>query len=463
MVSDMAVVSDVSQAAGAPGQLSDGFAAPLCDASHLSVSARLGRLQFHRSGKFRILQFADIQDGPHVNKDTVSLIAAACDSARPDIVIFSGNQIAGYDSAYAGTFINRPWAANWKESSLSEQERQRSMEETSSLVRSSIAQFLQPLIDRGIPFAVTYGTHDFQCGLNTAALDAIYREFPGCLNPKAVVADLCDPEPVHAQGMAHQHVYACEPGTFALTVSDTEGNDTLGIMLVDSGTYALGGGYGSPSLDALEFMRGFAHQTPAKSIVFQNIPIPQYYELLRETAPTRAHAVRGYRAFDHAYYEIDPDKTLPDSYLGEGISCPDKDSGEFGIMASSRSYCAISAGHDHRNGFAGEYRGILMVANPTCGFGSYGPAPQKRAGRLFEFDIRHPYEPRIQLLEFGQIVGRPSSRKAYSFGPSYVPSYGRRAYDLLGRHTGWKKAVQFIRDIFLRGSKKNGGEKGSSK
>ncbi|MFC2351605.1 MAG: serine/threonine protein phosphatase, partial [Scardovia wiggsiae] len=115
MVSDMAVVSDVSQAAGAPGQLSDGSAAPLCDASHLSVSARLGRLQFHRSGKFRILQFADIQDGPHVNKDTVRLIAAACDSARPDIVIFSGNQIAGYDPAYAGTFINRPWAANWKE------------------------------------------------------------------------------------------------------------------------------------------------------------------------------------------------------------------------------------------------------------------------------------------------------------------------------------------------------------
>ena len=34
----------------------------------LSVSARLGRLQFHQSGKFRVLQFADIQDGPDVSK-----------------------------------------------------------------------------------------------------------------------------------------------------------------------------------------------------------------------------------------------------------------------------------------------------------------------------------------------------------------------------------------------------------
>ena len=34
------------------------------DERPVSISARLGRLQFHRSGKFRVLQLADIQDGP---------------------------------------------------------------------------------------------------------------------------------------------------------------------------------------------------------------------------------------------------------------------------------------------------------------------------------------------------------------------------------------------------------------
>ena len=73
------------------------------DRRPLSVSARLGRLQFHQSGKFRVLQFADIQDGPKVSKDTISLIEASLDATRPDLVIFNGNQIAGYDSAYALT------------------------------------------------------------------------------------------------------------------------------------------------------------------------------------------------------------------------------------------------------------------------------------------------------------------------------------------------------------------------
>lgn len=77
----------------------------------LSVSARLGRLQFHQSGKFRVLQLADIQDGPKVSKDTVKLIEASLDATRPDIVIFTGNQIAGYDPAYAQTTRKRRWSA----------------------------------------------------------------------------------------------------------------------------------------------------------------------------------------------------------------------------------------------------------------------------------------------------------------------------------------------------------------
>ena len=67
------------------------------------MSARLGRLQFHESGKFRVLQFADIQDGPKVSSDTIRLIEASLDTTRPDIAIFTGNQIAGYDTAYADT------------------------------------------------------------------------------------------------------------------------------------------------------------------------------------------------------------------------------------------------------------------------------------------------------------------------------------------------------------------------
>ena len=46
-------------------------------------------------------------------------------------------------------------------------------------MRKAIGQFTEPLAARGIPWAVTYGNHDFQCGLSNAELDGIYREFPG--------------------------------------------------------------------------------------------------------------------------------------------------------------------------------------------------------------------------------------------------------------------------------------------
>ena len=148
------------------------------DRRPLSVSARLGRLQFHQSGKFRVLQFADIQDGPKVSKDTISLIEASLDATRPDLVIFNGNQIAGYDSAYALTSRKRRWDAR-PASASSEASGERyaaALEHTRELVRATIEQLVHPLADRGVPWAVTFGNHDFQCGLDNDEIESICRE-----------------------------------------------------------------------------------------------------------------------------------------------------------------------------------------------------------------------------------------------------------------------------------------------
>ena len=77
----------------------------------------------------------------------------------------------------------------------------------------------------------------------------------------------------------------------------------------------------------------------------------------------------------------------------------------------------------------------MMVASPTSGFGSYGPVPAKRAARLFEFDIRHPYEPRTQLLEYDELVGKPSAGKAYAYGMTSESKPDSEGMDLLHRPT----------------------------
>lgn len=56
----------------------------------------------------------------------------------------------------------------------------------------------------------------------------------------------------------------------------------------------------------------------------------------------RLRAIEGYRNFAGKHYVLDEEKTLPGSYLGEGVSCPDADSGEFAIL-EQHDYFAISA------------------------------------------------------------------------------------------------------------------------
>ena len=438
----------------------------------LSVSARLGRLQFHYSGKFRLLQLADVQEGPKVSADTIRLIAAACDAAKPDLVVFSGNQVAGYDTAYERTFRKRRWStpldgiysaglsmggalgfggASLKRSSRSqdgqaasdrrepdrrdaERVRQQNIKHTEDLVRRTVGLITGPLVERGIPFVVTYGNHDFQCGLDTDQMDAIYREIPGCLNPEATVAH---PDRVHAligSALPSQTAFVCAPGTFALPVADCDGHGVvMGLVLLDSGDYARAGGYGSPSAQALDFLAAAPDLLGNRSIVFQHMPIPQFYDLLKPVPATTAYAVQGYRSFDSRCYILDESRTCPGSYLGEGVSCPDEDSGEYDLLTRNRGYFALFAGHDHRNGFVGRSGDLTLGATPTCGFGSYGPVPSKRAARLFEFDIRHPHHPRTQLLEFGQLVGRPGSHKVYTFAMSHMPTSTGDAVNLLRR------------------------------
>lgn len=71
--------------------------------------------------------------------------------------------------------------------------------------------------------------------------------------------------------------------------------------------------------------------------------------------------------------------------------------------------------------------------------------PQKRAARLIEFDIRHPYEPRTQLLEYGELVGKPSSGKAYAYGMTSESKPESEGVDLLHRPTWWSKLLSWMR------------------
>ncbi|KFJ02457.1 metallophosphoesterase family protein [Bifidobacterium subtile] len=407
-------------------------------------------LHFRENGTLRVLQLADVQDGPDVDPDAVALIERAVIAADPDLVVLTGDQVRGYDAAYASTFMARRGDEPGTRLPLAMRVEQllaerngfadpiddslanggENMEGTRVKIRQSFSQFLGPIVLRGIPFAATYGNHDFQCGILPDEQDDMYREFAGCLNPK--VED-------GAASSAGADPLACEPGTFALPIASHDGKRTaMSIMMVNSGDFEPGGGYGSPSDAAVEWLAraedavsGTGSRVP--SIVFQHIPPQDFYQCLKKVSPFTPHAVEGYRAFSDSCYVVNPEICRPGSTLGEGPCCSERAVGEVERIRSAGGYFALFCGHDHKNNFIGHIDGVDLGYAPTCGFRSYGPKAADRALRLFVFHEDAPEQYETRLLTYGDLVSRRVRHPLRLLAGEYMISGLSSVRDLL-RH-----------------------------
>ena len=437
-------------------------------------------LRFREDGSFRVLQMADIQDGPNVLPDTIRLIREAIRKADPDLVVFTGDQIRGYDPAYIDTFLRRrgeepgarvravteveaklrgiKWRARNRvnnrllamKSDGSNPDVQQTastasttstlvysttsdpqdvpttldelMDETRDKVRRTFAGFLGPVIEAEVPFAATYGNHDFQCGILADEQDGIYREFPGCLNP----------------------VDSLEPGTFALPIeaSDGSGRVAMSVMMVNSGDYAGkpeendaqypayvvnprgldladSDGYGTPSPEAIDWLGAVQSELgerngdgkPVPAIAFQHIPPQEFYDCLKEVPAWTPNAVEGARTHAGHCYVLNHEICRPGSRLGEAIGCADENVGEVDALREAGGYFALFCGHDHKNAFVGHAHGIDLGYAPTCGFECYGPKSRYRGIRLFEFHESNPAGYVTRMLTWGDLVGRYSSNE----------------------------------------------------
>ena len=96
-----------------------------------------GQLQFDENGEFRILIVADTQDIDKPQKETLALLEAELDAAQPDLVVFLGDQIHGPSTG-------------------------RSVERT----QKALDAILQPVAARELPFAVVFGNHDDEGGVD---------------------------------------------------------------------------------------------------------------------------------------------------------------------------------------------------------------------------------------------------------------------------------------------------------
>ena len=53
-------------------------------------------MRFNKDKTFKIMQITDMQEIPAISPDTMKLLDAAVEAEKPDLVVYTGDQIKGY-------------------------------------------------------------------------------------------------------------------------------------------------------------------------------------------------------------------------------------------------------------------------------------------------------------------------------------------------------------------------------
>lgn len=324
-------------------------------------------LRFRKDGTFRIMQVADIQESPLVCGDSIAFLRAALRRAQPDLVIFTGDQLKGYSP-----YFHMPGGK--------------------LKIGATLHKILAPLTQQHVPFVVTFGNHDAQAGLSNRQQMYYYLQYPECLNP------VHDPE---------------NCGTSCLTVSGQDGSPIFALYVIDSNPER----FAPVKPEQLACYRSTRDRLKAENggvclpaLVFQHIPVPEFYELLKEVPKGTPHAVPAFGSRRGRFYALDEAKVLGGT-LGEAPCVPAFNSGELSVLTEAGDVLGLYVGHDHRNSFRGRLHGIDVGYSPCCGFNTYGPGPD-RAVRLFTLHEAEPRRYETHLLRYHELFGHKVSHPA---------------------------------------------------
>lgn len=246
-------------------------------------------LCFDSNGKFKIVQFTDVH---YIHNDLRALsalenIKKVISSEHPDLVIFTGDIIFGKPAT------------------------------------ESLLDVLDVVSSLEVPFALTFGNHDYEQGLSNVELYKLSKQY------KMNVTGDYD---VNSDYILKLHS------------SDGTGKCVGLLYCMDSHAYAQDktvGGYGWFTLEQLSWYRKISteflseYQASLPSLAFFHIPLPEYGYALSENTPMIGTCL-------------------------ERVCAPVINTGLFAAMRLQGDVMGIFVGHDHDNDFATLYRNILL-------------------------------------------------------------------------------------------------------
>lgn len=326
------------------------------------------------------MQIADVQEGAKVSPDTLRLMRLALQREKPDLVVFTGDQLYGvHPSFFIGDKIKN--------------------------AENTIKTIIRPVEEAGIPFAVTFGNHDSQVGLSNAKQAKIYNESPFCIHGE--YADEND------------------KGTFRLPVFDGD-KHIFDVFLIDSNGQTLSGEYLPVSEKQLSWFtkeRENAKENGeyTKGIVFQHIPVPEFFNVLKQVKFGTKGAVEAFRTMKGKFFILPDEIKNNGGFMGESPAIPDRNSGEFRVLTEKGNILALAVGHDHINSFVAPYENIKLIYTQCAGFNVYGPK-LKRGVRVFELDKNDMTDFNTYTVTYEELTDEKLSNPVGEFILTHIPT-----------------------------------------
>ena len=273
--------------------------------------------RYRPDGKFKILQLTDTHyvAGDKRSERALANVVEMLDTEKPDLVIHTGDIIFGNPAA------------------------------------RSAREILQPIADRGIPFAVALGNHDSDFELTRNEMFEVIRAVPGNINTPA-----------------REGLYGCSNDVISL--SSSKGVERV-FYLFDSGSYidCRGEkGYDYIRHSQIGWYRNHSEAftqanggKPVPSIAFFHIPVREYNDGVRDTGRNML-----------GYFAEEPCS----SNYNSGLVANFKELGDVE---------AIVCGHDHDDDFVLKFGDMFYIYGRYSGcdtvYNNIGPS----GARIFEF------------------------------------------------------------------------------
>ncbi len=295
-------------------------------------------LHFRSDGKFRILNFSDIQDVDSLDSRVKVFLRQAVYAAQPDLIVLTGDNIYG-------TKIS-----------------------SSAKTRTAIAQFMDIFQSLGVPVAIVFGNHDDEGGTSKEAQMQMYNSYGVSIS--------------YDEGSSMD---GC--GTYNVPIFGSTETDRVkfNLWMFDTGSNG-SGGYDHMRTNQLNWYVAKSNELKAAnggvrvpSIAFQHIIVREIYNALKQVSSSASGAVK----YDGKYYVL-PDTAAPGSVLNEH-PCPSNGGDEFSVCRQQGDILAIVCGHDHVNQFIVPYQGIDLINTPGTGFYAYGDE-NVRGARIIDLD-----------------------------------------------------------------------------